>query len=155
MINIVVCYLYRFLYSSLWLWSLSLSIYMIIVVVSFLRHVLIFSWHFFHLSFLPEMLFRQTLVFAMMSFSLELQKSTHATSLQASGSRFPEVLGPVSMLLLQSRWVLPTGPCSAGYRWILPSKMPSMRAPNHGHWAFGVKEVGEPWSLIATFFSLT
>ena len=113
-----------------------------------------FFGHFFFTFLFSRKCCSGALVFAMMNFSLELQKSTHATSLQASGSRFPEVLGPVSMLLLQSRWVLPTGPCSAGYRSILPSKMPSMRAPNHGHWALGVQEVGEPWPLIATFFQL-
>ena len=80
------------------------------------------------------------------------QRTQHLCKPQVPGSRRFWVLFQCYFYNLGE--VLPTGPCSAGYRSILPSKMPSMRAPNHGHWALGVKEVGEPWPLIATFFQL-
>ena len=118
---------------------------MIIVVVSFLRHVLIFSWHFFHLSFLPEMLFRQTLVFAMMSFSLELQKSTHATSLQASGSRRFWVLFQCYFYNLGEFYLQGHAPPVTGgsfhqrclrcvRRTMGIGHLESRKSVNHGHW---------------------
>ena len=115
----------------------------------FLKTCTDFFWQFF--TYFPEILFRQTFVFTMVSFSLALQKSTRATSLQAAGSRFPEVSGPVSMLLLQSRWVLLTGACSAGYRSILPSKRPLMRALVEP-WALGMGSQGSRWTMAIDWY---
>ena len=145
--NIVACYLYRLFFIIMTIIIIFLNVF---CNCFFLKTCTYFFDSFFT-YFLGNTIPANFCVFTMVSFSLELQKSTRATSLQAAGSRFPEVSGPASMLLLQCRWVLLTGACSAGYRSILPSKMPLMRAPVEP-WALGMGSQGSRWTMAIDWY---
>ena len=145
--NIVACYLYRLFFIIMTIIIIFLNVF----CNSFFLKTCTYFFDSFFTYFLGNTIPANFCVFTMVSFSLELQKSTRATSLQAAGSRFPEVSGPASMLLLQCRWVLLTGACSAGYRSILPSKMPLMRAPVEP-WALGMGSQGSRWTMAIDWY---